>query len=714
MSDTNHARAPVRFGPYEVCSDSGELRKHGVRLRLSGQAIELLLTLLETPGRVVLREELQQKLWPGASFGDFDHGLNAAVNRLREVLGDSATLPKFIETVPRRGYRFVGQIEPEQSADGADVIAPQVEGSSKPGRVRTVGISAAAVLVAIVGGSIYLSREPARTEPPVTVIPFTTYAGSEAAPSFSPDGSQIVFEWFRDFRPAAFADLYVKQVGNERAVRLTNYDARFIIPAWSPDGKHIAFTMTGKRGNGVYVIPSLGGPERLLARIADSYWPFLLLSWSPDSRLLAFTSNMSTAGVSVTPGHYRIHVIDVASGEEQILSDPSPDCLITMEPAFSPDGKYLASACVLGESVNKIYVQRAAGREAREVALVANTRALQGLAWTPDGQAIVYSAASGLWRAAITGGTPERLTFAHDAITPAVARTGNTLAYGQVSMHRDIWRFDLSAPTSVAGSPVKLISSSLGQQEPSFSPDGERIAFTSGRSGSSEIWVCHRDGSNPIQLSSLGGPEAGSPRWSPDGQRIVFNSTGRGELYIVKADGGRVQRLDAPLTARRPLWSKDGQWIYFATWTPQAVWRIPVAGGAAVRVTGEGPDNPQLSPDGERLYYTVGGELGHSEQAELWSMPVNGGDARREPGMPPLKLGAAWTTTRNGIYFIDGSEPPFAMCYLEFATRHLYKVSDLPLSFVLGGIAVSPDNGTLLFTGIDHGESDIVLAENFR
>src|SRR6202011_2115285 len=96
----------VRFDPFEISADSGELRKNGARIKISGQAIQVLLILLENPGRVVSREELQQRLWPGASFGDFDHGLNAAVNRLREVLGDSSTEPKFIETVPRRGYRF--------------------------------------------------------------------------------------------------------------------------------------------------------------------------------------------------------------------------------------------------------------------------------------------------------------------------------------------------------------------------------------------------------------------------------------------------------------------------------------------------------------------------------------------------------------------------------------------------------------------------------
>lgn len=110
MAEPRRVRVPIRFGPFELFSDGGELRKNGTRLKLSGQAIQVLVKLLENPGQIVTREELQQELWPGASFGDFEHGLNAAVNRLREVLGDSATDPTFIETVPRRGYRFIGMI----------------------------------------------------------------------------------------------------------------------------------------------------------------------------------------------------------------------------------------------------------------------------------------------------------------------------------------------------------------------------------------------------------------------------------------------------------------------------------------------------------------------------------------------------------------------------------------------------------------------------
>src|SRR5678815_3974194 len=98
------------FGPFELSTESSELRKHGQRLKLSGQAIDVLLLLVSNAGKLVTREELQRKLWPGDSFGDFEHGLNAAVNRLRETLGDSATEPTYIETIPRRGHPFIGEI----------------------------------------------------------------------------------------------------------------------------------------------------------------------------------------------------------------------------------------------------------------------------------------------------------------------------------------------------------------------------------------------------------------------------------------------------------------------------------------------------------------------------------------------------------------------------------------------------------------------------
>jgi len=115
MAEAKATPGLLHFGRFELSADTGELRKNGVRLKLSGQAIQVLSMLAANPGQLVTREELQQKLWPGAGYGDPEHGLNAAVNRLRETLGDSATEPTYIETVPGRGYRFIGIIEPEKA-----------------------------------------------------------------------------------------------------------------------------------------------------------------------------------------------------------------------------------------------------------------------------------------------------------------------------------------------------------------------------------------------------------------------------------------------------------------------------------------------------------------------------------------------------------------------------------------------------------------------
>src|SRR5450432_707837 len=118
---------PVRFDVFEVDLRAGELRKHGIKIRLQEQPFLILQTLLETPGQIVTSEELQTKIWPGDTFVDFDHGLHAAVNRLRQALGDAADKPRFVETVSRRGYRFIGQVQspPPEAPPGIRVVPQQ-------------------------------------------------------------------------------------------------------------------------------------------------------------------------------------------------------------------------------------------------------------------------------------------------------------------------------------------------------------------------------------------------------------------------------------------------------------------------------------------------------------------------------------------------------------------------------------------------------------
>ena len=132
MATDSTARArTVRFGAFEADLSAGELRKGGVRIKLHGQPFEVLTMLLARPGELVTREELRQRLWLTETFVDFDHGVSTAVNRLREALGDSAENPRFIETVPRRGYRFIAPVDSQGSAGPGSNVSPAGTSSSR-------------------------------------------------------------------------------------------------------------------------------------------------------------------------------------------------------------------------------------------------------------------------------------------------------------------------------------------------------------------------------------------------------------------------------------------------------------------------------------------------------------------------------------------------------------------------------------------------------
>jgi DNA-binding winged helix-turn-helix (wHTH) protein len=179
----------VRFGSYEVDLPAGGLKKCGVKLKLSGQPFQVLAILLEQPGEVVTREELQKRLWPD-TFVDVDHNLNTAINKIREVLGDSAENPRFIETMARRGYRFIGPVDKPSSQAP---LPPPAKGRFEELTKRwTLIIVGAALLVLLSGiGIRRFSRKAAESPlPPIEVVPLVVLPGRQSKPVFSPDGNQ--------------------------------------------------------------------------------------------------------------------------------------------------------------------------------------------------------------------------------------------------------------------------------------------------------------------------------------------------------------------------------------------------------------------------------------------------------------------------------------------------------------------------------------------
>ena len=271
----------IRFGVFELDPRSGELRRSGVLLNLQDQPLKVLECLLERPGELVTREALRQRLWPGDTFVDFEQGVNAAVKRLRETLADSAESPRFVETLPRRGYRFIAPVErddrdrsglapsaPDQRASLAGKPAPPALVEKPPAaarRGRHALIAAGAIALVLMTIAAWLRRaSPETPVAPLRLVALTTLTGSEYGPTFSPDGSQVAFAW--DGEQQDNSDIYVKLVGSSDVRRLTTHAAVDSAPQWSPDGKWIAYARSeSPTSSQIRLMSSLGGSDRALS-----------------------------------------------------------------------------------------------------------------------------------------------------------------------------------------------------------------------------------------------------------------------------------------------------------------------------------------------------------------------------------------------------------------------------------------------------------------
>jgi Tol biopolymer transport system component/predicted Ser/Thr protein kinase len=549
--------------------------------------------------------------------------------------------------------------------------------------------------------------------PAARLVPFTTFPGRELQPTFSPDGNQIAFAWNGEKRDNF--DIYVKLVDTAtQPLRLTSNPADDLFPAWSPDGREIAFVRQSGAAISIFVVPALGGPERKLFSGTSAFLSLYeygnALSWSPDGKTIAFSGQRS-------PGEPNsIFLLSRDSLETQQITTPPPGFLGDSTPAFSPDGKTLAFVRGASSRDIEIYVMPAAGGQVKR--LTFGNRSGRSLAWTADGKDIVFSlwyyGNLRLWRVPATGGTPEQLAVGGEGgSTLAISRKGDRLAYSQESRDTDIWRVETSGPAGTRN-PTRLISSTRPDYGPQYSPDGHRIAFTSGRSGSTEIWVCDEDGRNPVQLTSFAGPDVGSPRWSPDGRQIAFDSvaTGNRDIYVISAEGGKPRRLTEDSSEEvRPSWSRDGQWIYFGSnrTSEWQVWKAPAAGGKAVQVTQQGGREAFESFDGNFVYYTRGFGI-----PGLWKVPVAGGDEVR---VLDGAFQGFWALLENGIYFMNLEATPFpTIDFFDFATGRTRRISviEKELQLVAPSLAVSPDGRWLLHAKVDQFESDIMLMENFH
>ncbi len=713
---TNNNQTAFRLRDWTVQPSLNRLLGANGAIQIEPRLMELLLCLAKTPGEVFSRQELLHLVWGDTTVGE--EALTRAVSELRRVLGDHTREPIYIETIRKRGYRLLptlDQVEPAQKENVESEI-PIPLPKSRPGilsnRLRPLVLIALVALALVwfginqnsVSALGHDTREPWRT------APLTSYPGAELRPALSPDGSSVAFAW--DGPEQDNFDIYVKQIGQESPLRLTDQPGRDDQPIWGLDGKSLNYVHSYDEGQGVWTVPLLGGEPQEIFRVQHRIRGF---TWVNQNTIVY--GNMEYA---FGPSHLLKY--NLSTGESQLLFEGLAGTC-DLHPTLGPDGVTLAFLRCAEDWRLDIYLLNMETGVSR--CLVSNLDQVEGICWDNDGESVIFSSRHdgtiALRRAAIANGVISWIPLHGEKMFfPSVARDADLMAFQHSRFEKNIWQIIVGDGATIENSGQPLITSTHTDYEATFSPDSRHIAFTSDRSGNQEIWICKADGSEPMQLTKFEGSEVASPSWSPDGLQIVLSAGPKGfnNLFVVDIADRRL----IPLTLGQhhdvmPTWSADGQWIYCnsnrdGVWK---IWKLSADGNTTiipVPVTDENCWRARQSFDGKYLYYS------QVMQAGLWRLPLEDGlptgPAQQVlADFPRFKDADQWDYYPGGLVLFDKNEDGSFLLRHEFATGETSKVAQVPV-VTYPSVTISQDGAKLLYSCLENKVDDLVLVEGFR
>lgn len=640
MHNGNHT---VRFGPFEADLSSGEIRREGNRVKLQDQPFKVLQILLGRPGELITREELQSRIWPKESFGDFDHAVNVAVAKLRAALGDSAEKPSYIETVPRRGYRFVGRLDDVSVDTNRTQVPPDPAPVRQQNRMFLVSFALllSGILVCL---GVFLGRRMAQRQPP-DFQRLTLRRGTIYSARFAPDGHAVLYAASWDGAPTEIFSTDLKLPGTRSiglpATQLLALSSSGELAVLQSADLRFGLTFRGTLGH----VPLTGGSPRQLTEHID--WA----DWAPDGANLAIVREVA--------GKQRL---EFPVG--QVLYETAA---WISHPRVSPKGDQVAflDHPIYGDDRGDVSIVDRAGHK---TVLSTGWETVEGLAWSAGGNEIWFSAAqSGVERHIYAVDLEGRQRFVLGA--PGSVTLQDTFPDGRVLVTRDEERFGMMAVAR--GATKEQEFSWRDWSVPSdISKDGSTLLFDEqGAESGPNYTVAIRDlhGSAPIPL---GEGFAGS--FSPDGRWAATNIAGA-RLLLLPTAAGTPKQLDRGNIQQYwygPDWTPDGKQVIFAGTLPgHAVqcFAESVEGGKPHPVTPEGTGYCQVSPDGNLI-----AGRGLAGDASLYAL--NGGSPRPIPGLLPDEY-FVWTSDVHFLYAYQAKLPPVRVYRLniENGQRQLFR-----------------------------------------
>lgn len=721
----SHTENAVRFGQFELDLRTRQLTRNGAKIRLSQQPIQVLSLLLESPGEVVTREEFRRRLWPSDVFVDFDHGLNKSIQKLRDALGDSADSPRYIETIPRIGYRFISLAnETRGSVDllsQSEIFQPATAPPLPPGgriarnrRARWVLLAiSAAVCVVLVFGSMALYR--LRHPMPEQYMQLTDFTDSAVAPVLSPDGHMLAF--IRGGNSFLTADqIYVKMLPNGEARRVTDDSRSKYGLAFSPDGSEIAYTVLESPGPAfnTYEVSALGGEPQLLLKNAAG------LMWLDPQRLLfsQIRSGFHLGVVTATVTRAGLRDVYFPAHERGMAhySSPSPDRRWALVVEMNGNGDWGPCQLVSLEGQSPA---RPVGPEG----------ACTSAGWSPDGSWMYFTAwvegQDHIWRQRFPRGNPEQITFGPTEEDGVAVEPNGQALITSVGVHESaVWIHNehgdrpLSSEGEVLGWPTPPIFSpdasvlyyllrrsessgaelwhtmvDSGKSEAVFtgvsigefdlSPDGKQVVYTTAAPhGTTQLWVAPVDRTLPPTKVNISGVQ-----WPHFGQRgqILFQRAEGNMNYLeqINPDGSHHSKvLPYPIVDFQSV-SPGRRWVTAALpRTPQhnfsAVVAIPLDGGNPRRICAS-YCIPEWSTDGKFLFVPVQ-DPSRTDPGRNLAIPLGPGETLPDlpadgiaPSAGPNVVRGAVSVPRGEL--IPGKDPEHYAWVNTTVHRNLYQIS---------------------------------------
>ena len=670
------ARNTLRIGDFDVEPSLNRLYKANEMLTLEPRVMDLLMLLAETPGQVFGRDEILQRVWPETTVQD--DALRRVVTLLRRVLDDDPKEPRYIETIPRRGYRLVAPVSRPDPKPNDSVArrTPRLIG----GILLLVGLSVAAGWLAQRGGA-------PKTQ--VDLRPLTSLPGHESDPAFSADGSSVAFIHEERGQSA----LLVKGIRDSEARQILQRP-RLSAPAWSPDGDRLLVVAGG--GDCQILSAEVHGASTVRSLYACSEGERLGQVLQPDDETLIFTRRPARFG-----SPWRIHRYDLVTHESTQLTlaaEPgSGDIFVTL----SPDRRTVAVIRhLIGERSKLLLLDWASG--AQEV-VDHFPDTFWRVSWSPDAKSLVSADGTGLYRFDLEGGTTQRLIPSlRDLRQPSVSPAGHRVAVVDQRLRSNIVRRP-NPLVGLAAEPEVVASSTRVEFMPRFGPNGDRLAFISGRSGRSEIWATRPD-SGLDRLFGVDHPNhIHAFLWSPTGDRIAVSDHQARLLIVDTATGDSEGVPGSPFSGPLLDWSADGASIYRLEITDGSpeVWNVRLEDGDRRQITRCGAKAAQESPDGRSLYVT------RQHTPGLWRVELEG------DGRPTRILDGvdwyAWTSSDRGIYSFETTLAQPGIYFRESVVGEPVLV--LPLPAVKLGFSVSKDHRWLAYARASSRDGDIILID---